>query len=120
MEFLSGWKEIADYLRLTVRTVQRWERLGLPVRRVSDSPCSPVVAFPDDLERWVRARRAKKDASALARNKFLDNQLRESWETRVRTHRRTRRLMAQIISAENEQSRLVRSLLSTLNSPPKA
>jgi len=59
MELLSGWKEIAEHLHLTVRTAQRWERLGLPVRRVSDSACSPVVAIPDELELWARTREVK-------------------------------------------------------------
>jgi len=30
---LSGWKEIASYLHCGVRTVQRWEMDGLPIRR---------------------------------------------------------------------------------------
>lgn len=64
MELLSGWKEIAEHLHLGVRTAQRWERLGLPVRRVSESPCSPVVAIPDELELWARTRDVKSDAVA--------------------------------------------------------
>ena len=35
---LTGWKEIAAYLRFGIRTVQRWERLGLP-RATSRKVC---------------------------------------------------------------------------------
>lgn len=50
---LTGWKEISKYLRYAVRTVQRWERNGLPVKRVNKSPRSPVVADSADLDVWI-------------------------------------------------------------------
>ena len=54
-QLLSGWKEIAHYLHQGVRTVQRWELLGLPVRRVRNSGRSPVIAFSEDLDVWARS-----------------------------------------------------------------
>ena len=33
MRLLSGWKEIATHMNHGVRTVQRWEIIGLPVHR---------------------------------------------------------------------------------------
>lgn len=49
---LNGWKEIAVYLGRGVRTVQRYElSLSLPVRRVSGG----VIAYRDELDRWLRA-----------------------------------------------------------------
>lgn len=49
---LDSWKEIADYLRRSVRTAQRWEReAGLPVRRVSAAQ-SAVYAFREELDGW--------------------------------------------------------------------
>ncbi len=36
-----------------VCTIQRWERIGLPVRRVHDGPRTPVVALIDDPYRWI-------------------------------------------------------------------
>jgi hypothetical protein len=52
---LSSWKEIASYLGKGVRTVQRWEReLGLPVRRPKPNEKQIVLAFPDELDAWVR------------------------------------------------------------------
>jgi len=50
---LTGWKEISKHLRYGVRTLQRWERKGLPVKRINNSPRSPVVADSDDLDAWI-------------------------------------------------------------------
>lgn len=52
---LSGWKEIANYMHQGVRTVQRWELIGLPVRRVTTARRSPVIAFAEDLDVWARS-----------------------------------------------------------------
>lgn len=49
---LTGWKEISTYLRSGVRTVQRWETIGLPVRRVGVGPVRPVMAFAEELDAW--------------------------------------------------------------------
>ena len=55
-QFLSGWKEIANYLGKGVRTVQRYERqLGLPVRRPAGKPSGSVVATRAELDAWVTA-----------------------------------------------------------------
>jgi hypothetical protein len=54
-KFLNSWKEIAKYLNRGVRTVQRWEKVGLPVRRMHPGPRAPVIAAVDDLERWIRS-----------------------------------------------------------------
>lgn len=52
---LSSWKEIASYLGKGVRTVQRWEReLDLPVRRPKPNEKQIVLAFPDELDSWLR------------------------------------------------------------------
>lgn len=55
-QFLSGWKEIANYLGKGVRTVQRYERqMGLPVRRPAGKPWGSVVATKAELDGWVKA-----------------------------------------------------------------
>src|SRR3974390_504281 len=55
-QFLSGWKEIANYLGKGVRTVQRYERqMGLPVRRPAGKPMGSVVATKAELDAWVQA-----------------------------------------------------------------
>src|SRR5690349_4445174 len=52
---LNSWKEIASYLGRGVRTVQRYEeKLGLPVHRPAAKNRSAVVAFSDEIERWLR------------------------------------------------------------------
>lgn len=54
---LESWKEIAGYLNVSVRTVQRWEEQNqLPVRRVVRSQRSAVFALTDELDRWVAER----------------------------------------------------------------
>src|SRR5581483_8739697 len=52
---LNSWKEIASYLGRGIRTVQRWEKMGLPVRRLGNGERSPVVADARDLDRWIQA-----------------------------------------------------------------
>ncbi len=57
-ERLENWKEIAHYLRRSVRRVQRWEaEAGLPVHRLNHDQRSSVYAYTDELEKW-RASRA--------------------------------------------------------------
>jgi hypothetical protein len=52
---LSSWKEIASHLGKGVRTVQRWEReLGLPVHRPLMGKKHIVIAYPDELDKWIR------------------------------------------------------------------
>ena len=50
---LNGWKEIATYLHCGLRTVQRWEALGMPVYRVRPGKRGPVVARTEGLDAWV-------------------------------------------------------------------
>ena len=56
-ERLENWKEVANYLRRSVRTVQRWEtEEGLPVHRLNHDLRSSVYAYEDELEAWRVAR----------------------------------------------------------------
>jgi hypothetical protein len=52
---LSGWKEIAQYLRSSVRTVQRWEGEGLPIIRPRGGTrtCGRVYGTPRSLDQAV-------------------------------------------------------------------
>jgi phage terminase Nu1 subunit (DNA packaging protein) len=54
---LSGWKDIANYLKLGVRTVQRWENHGLPVNRPYPGRRSHVVAYSEQLDDWVQRKK---------------------------------------------------------------
>lgn len=51
---LNGWRQISQHLGRGIRTVQRWEKLGLPVRRPNKRDRSVVVAFTDELDEWLR------------------------------------------------------------------
>lgn len=54
---LHSWKEIADYLRRGVTTVQRWEREeGLPVRRHRHASSGSVFAETGDIDTWLDRR----------------------------------------------------------------
>jgi hypothetical protein len=54
--FLSGWKEIANYLCKGVRTVQRYEcELRLPIRRPAGKPRASVVATKAEIDAWIAA-----------------------------------------------------------------
>lgn len=51
---LQSWKEIATYVGRAVRTVQRWELLGLPVRRPQPLACkSAVYAIKHEVDTWL-------------------------------------------------------------------
>jgi hypothetical protein len=53
-QILNGWKEISSYIKRSVRTVQRWEtQLELPVYRPALKDRSAVMAFSDELDRWI-------------------------------------------------------------------
>jgi phage terminase Nu1 subunit (DNA packaging protein) len=49
---LSGWKEIARHLRRGLRTVQRWDQYGLPVRRPAGRSRSAVFAISEEIDKW--------------------------------------------------------------------
>lgn len=52
-KILNGWKEIADYVGRGVRTVQRWEALGLPIRRPNARLRSAVVTTAGEIDAWL-------------------------------------------------------------------
>jgi phage terminase Nu1 subunit (DNA packaging protein) len=52
---LNGWKEISSHMQRSVRTAQRWEaQMGMPVHRPAAKDRGAVVAFSDELEKWLR------------------------------------------------------------------
>jgi hypothetical protein len=56
-ERLDSWKEIAAYLRRSVRTVHRWEKEeGLPVHRQLHKDLGSVFAYKRELDAWSSAR----------------------------------------------------------------
>jgi DNA-binding transcriptional regulator YiaG len=63
--FLNSWKDVARFVGISVRTVQRWERYaGLPVHRPARKLRSPIVAIPEEIERWLNSERSTTTSSA--------------------------------------------------------
>jgi hypothetical protein len=62
-ERLDSWKEIACYLRRSIRCVQRWEKNeGLPILRHQHARGATVYAYRQQLDEWWR--RGASDISA--------------------------------------------------------
>ena len=51
---LSGWKQIAQYLKCGIRSAQRWQRIGLPVKRLYVGRRSPVLADSEQIDLWLK------------------------------------------------------------------
>jgi TolB-like protein/Tfp pilus assembly protein PilF len=63
---LDSWKEIADFFRKDVRTVQRWEKSNrLPVHRYPDKSGS-VYAYTSELDAWMRSAEGSKAEQVTA------------------------------------------------------
>ena len=64
-QVFDSWKEIAAYLKRSVKTCQRWEtELGLPVHRPNHGTGARVVAYRDEIDRWLAGTRRLDDVSA--------------------------------------------------------
>ena len=55
MHILDGWKEIANHLHKSVRTVQRFELFGLPIHRARSGNDGHVFAFMEEVDLWHEA-----------------------------------------------------------------
>jgi len=89
---LTGWKEIAEHLRCGMRTVQRWERLGLPVTRPSRAPGQKrglVIADSEKIDSWVHHRSARGAHSDVAASIERARSLQEKLGNQVRVMLRT-------------------------------
>ena len=102
-QILNGWKEISNHIKRGVRTAQRWEDcLGMPVHRPALKDRSAVVAFTDELDRWLS--RTVSDT--------LDANAEGSEETLERMHnnlstlaRHTSELASQTIALQEQMKR---------------
>ena len=57
----SGWKAIANYLRMGVRTAQRYEREhALPIHRPNGKSAGAVIATKAELDDWIRGSLTRK------------------------------------------------------------
>jgi len=54
---LQTWKEIAEYLSVSVRTAQIYEKeMGLPIERIGKGPKARVIADPQRIDEWLKQR----------------------------------------------------------------
>ena len=88
---LSGWKEIAQHLRCGLRTAQRWEGQGLPVKRVTRSSRSHVVADSEQLDAWMLHGNVFRH-SRCARDLVANLQRAQELKTEIQRTRETLRL----------------------------
>ncbi len=64
-EQLNSWKEIARYLKRSVRTARRWEGAeGLPVHRHVHNSRASVYAMPSEIDAWRQSRAQAPRAAA--------------------------------------------------------
>lgn len=105
---LNSWKEIACYLDRGVRTVQRWEKMGLPVRRLGEGSRAPVIAHADDVNRWlltIEKSRLQGDPRAM-HAEFRGDLLGSLRESRV--------LREQMRALRRDQTELIQELKRTV------
>jgi hypothetical protein len=76
----TGWKQIAQHVGYGVRTVQRWEYLGLPVRRMTGGARSPVVADSYLLDEWMRQGAGRGSTRNAWKNVRRARELRQAME----------------------------------------
>ena len=80
---LHGWKELANYIELGVRTIQRYERVsGLPVRRIDGRSRGSILAFADEVDAWLTARTQPAPAGE-AQTTLLAQLQQEVWKLRA-------------------------------------
>jgi eukaryotic-like serine/threonine-protein kinase len=65
---LDSWKEIAAYLKRDERTVRRWEKEGLPVRRKVHKKQASVFAYRAEIDAWWNSDRQRLESSGQARS----------------------------------------------------
>jgi hypothetical protein len=59
-KILCSWKELANYVGKSVRTLQRYEcRLGFPIRRPDGKNRSSVMALVAEVDLWLRSNSRK-------------------------------------------------------------
>ncbi|MCU0244524.1 MAG: hypothetical protein MUE80_07220 [Acidobacteria bacterium] len=65
-EVLQSWKEISAYLGRDVRTCRRWEEhLGLPIHRLNGSPKARVMAYKDEIDRWLEIKLHEREPGSV-------------------------------------------------------
>jgi len=86
---LHSWKEISSYTGRGVRTIQRYEvQFGFPVHRPAGSPRSAVLAFTDEIDRWLAGSPTRVLQPVVSQNGILkDGPLQDGAAQNVHTAR---------------------------------
>ena len=93
---LNSWKEIGCYLGCAVRTVQRYEKDSqLPVRRLPGKNRGVVIAFPEDLDAWLRYRSTKQVADPRPRTLEVMGTTHDSVNTSAELRRQSQTLRSE-------------------------
>ena len=94
----GGWKQIAQYLDCGVRTAQRWCGEGLLVRPLNSGPRSPVFAYSEQIDLWIK-----------------DGDLRQLRAAEVlEVHRRSSELVSEVRHARNTLRKNMAQLRKTI------
>lgn len=65
---LNSWKEIGTYTGRGIRTIQRWNnKFNFPVHRVHAGTRSPVFAYSEEIDSWLKRRARASIGSRLER-----------------------------------------------------
>ena len=103
---LNGWKEISGYLRVGLRTAQRWEKnLALPVYRTGTSERGPVLAYSSELDGWLHRQTDSPEVLAHYENeKRREDVLKlRVLRTQMRQLMQTQKLLVSRLSATRTQ-----------------
>ncbi|HEV7551802.1 MAG TPA: response regulator [Candidatus Angelobacter sp.] len=77
--FLNSWKEVAQYVGRSERTIQRWEReFGFPVHRPAGKLRSSVIAVAAEIDEWIRKSPALRSQLQDRPTAMPDDQLTET------------------------------------------
>jgi len=69
---LTTWGEIADYLGVSVRTAQHWEKnRNLPVRRTPGAQRPTVVAFRSELDDWLKGEEQSAPTGGIRNSRII-------------------------------------------------
>ena len=106
---LSGWKDIADYLRCSIRTAQRWEDSGLPISRPLPGRRSHVVAAAAELDLWLRDGAAwrRRNRDLLARLEY-SRKIRADVQKARQTLRETLNVLRTEVAAQRAATEQIR------------
>lgn len=114
---LSGWKDIAAYMGRGVRTVQRWEQLGLPVRRPNAHLRSAVIATVEEIDDWIRK---CGDGRSLGMTGLSKLELLTAEVDRMRTENEALRCEVEALKRHMQQVRTPSSKSARASSQPAA